>query len=118
MAIFGVPMKNVLLYVFVVLLFVGNGLLAQMASMASPVCKDSPYGNALTKGVPTGAAEEKSEEDNIEDHDAKFNFDHRWDSRTLSKITDLRVVYSEKFFKSLGRVVFTPPPKSTPFFVA
>lgn len=104
-------MRTILLFAFVLLLFIGNGLLAQLASMATPICNESPYGNAMTKGIPMGDAEEKSEEDSVEDNDEKFNLHHRWDSRSLSKITDLRVVYSKKFFKNLGKTVFTPPPK-------
>jgi hypothetical protein len=110
-------MRTILLYLFVLLLFIGNGFLAQLASMATPVCKVSPHGNAITKGIPMADAEEKSEEDNVEDNDEKFNLDHRWDSRSLSKITDLRVIYSEKFFKSLGKAVFTPPPKGNSLFI-
>lgn len=105
-------MKTALLYVFVLLLFAGNGLLSQLASTGTPVCSESPYGNAITKGIPMGDAEEKSEEDSVEDNDEKFNLHHRWDSRGLVRITDLRVIYSETFFKSLGRAVFTPPPRT------
>lgn len=108
-------MRNIVLCVFISILAVGNVTLSQLGRLSTTLLSgtESAVPNFLTKGIPMGDTEEKSEEDSSEEEDGNEKIH---ETQNLCHVipkggTDLQFLYQHNSFKGLKSQVIIPPPR-------
>jgi hypothetical protein len=111
-------MKKVLVYIFVVLIFVGTPWLALWGTLNTSALNNKDKSVLIVKGVLSGDAEERSEEEDThetteteEEDEGSYKLLSELGSYYLPRQLSLIIHHQADLFKEHHREIVTPPPK-------